>query len=227
MALSSPLVQAFSDHPLGLCGRHEAARSVGVIEDGEQRLNVLAFGVVADANFLSLERWSALAAIHDHWLLVPSQVAVQSSSQVLTGLQEMGIPGPQYTARVWWQICRGVQGRNKGSWRDLIKANDDNALTLQSYLQKNQTTFPVLAGPVISARWLDLVHRIGGVTLQGWETLTVKLPSHQSKVARLFGIGADEVHPLLSSALHAWPASCRKLSGESCGLDDCPGKKQD
>lgn len=227
MALSSPLVQAFSDHPLGLCGRHEAARSASSIDDIEQRLNVLAFGVVADANFLSLERWSALAAIHDHWLLVPSQVAVQSSSQVLTGLQEMGIPGPQYIARVWWQICRGVQGRYKGSWRDLIKANDDNALSLQSYLQKNQTTFPVLAGPVISARWLDLVHRIGGVTLQGWETLTVKLPSHQSKTARLFGIGTDEVHPLLSSALHAWPASCRKLSGESCGLDDCPEKKQD
>ena len=227
MALSPPLVQAFSEHPLGLCGWHEAARSVGSIEDVEQRLNVLAFGVVVDANFLSLERWSALAAIHDHWLLVPSQVAYQSSSQVLTGMQAMGIPGPQHIARVWWQICRGVQGRYKGSWRDLIKANDDNALTLQGYLQKNQATFPVLAGPVISAHWLDLVHRIGGVTLQGWETLTVKLPSHQSKTARLFGIGADEVHPLLSSALHAWPASCRKLAGESCGLDDCPGKKQD
>ena len=227
MALSSPLVQAFRGHPLGLCGRHEAAQSVGVIEDGEQRLNVLAFGVVVDANFLSLERWSALAAIHDHWLLAPSQVAVQSSSQVWAGMQKMGIPGPQYIARVWWQICRGVQGRYKGSWRDLIKANDDNALTLQGYLQKNQATFPVLAGPVISAHWLDLVHRIGGVTLQGWETLTVKLPSHQSKTARLFGIGADEVHPLLSSALHAWTLSCRKLSGESCGLDGCPGKKQD
>ena len=227
MALSSPLVQAFSGHPLGLCGRHEAARSASSIDDIEQRLNVLAFGVVVDANFLSLERWSALAAIHDHWLLAPSQVAVQSSSQVWTGLQEMGIPGPQYIARVWWQICRGVQGRYKGSWRDLIKANDDNALTLQSYLQKNQATFPVLAGPVISARWLDLVHRIGGVTLQGWETLTVKLPSSQRKTARLFGIGVGEVHPLLSSALHAWTRSCRKLSGEACGLDGCPGKKQD
>jgi len=106
-------------------------------------------------------------------------------------------------------------------------AKVQNALTLQSYLQKNQATFPVLAGPVISARWLDLVHRIGGVTLQGWKTLTVKLSSHQSKTARLFGIEADEVHPLLSSALNAWPASCRKLSRESCGLDDCPGKKQD
>ena len=119
MALSSPLVQAFSGHPLGLCGRHEAARSASSIDDIEQRLNVLAFGVVVDANFLSLERWSALAAIHNHWLMAPSQVAVQSSSQVWTGMQKMGVPGPQHIARVWWQICRGVQGRYKDTVGEL------------------------------------------------------------------------------------------------------------
>lgn len=226
MILSSPLVQAFNNHPLGLCGRHEAARSVSSIDDVEQRLSVLTFGVVVDTNFLSLERWSALIAIHDHWLLDPSQVAYRSSPQVWTVMQEVGISGPRHIARVWWQICQGVQGRYKGSWRDLFKANDENAQTLQSYLPENRTTFPVLAGPVISARWLDLVHRIGGVTLQGWDALTVKLPSHQRMTARLFGIVVDEVHPLLSSALNAWPASCRKLSEEACGLAGCPEKNR-
>lgn len=227
MALSSPLVQAFDNHPLGLCGQHEAARSVSIIEDVEQRLNVLTFGTVMDVNFLSLERWSALAVIHDHWLLNPSKVAYESSAQVWTVMHEMHIPGPQHIARVWWQICRGVQGRYTGSWRDLFKANDDNAHTLQSYLWKNHTTFPVLAGPVISARWLDLVHRVGGITLQGWESLTVKLPSPQRKTARLFGIMDNEVHPLLSSALNAWPRYCRKLSVEFCGLNGCPARKSD
>ena len=226
MTLSSPLVQAFRDHPLGLCGRHEAAQSVSSIDDVEQRLNVLTFGVVVDTNFLSLERWSTLAAIHDHWLLDPSQVAYRSSPQVWTAIQEMHIPGPQHMARVWWQICRGVQGRYKGLWRDLFKANDDNTHILQSYLHKNHTTFPVLAGPIISARWLDVVHRIGGVILQGWEALTVKLSSPQRKTARLFRVEVDEVHPLLSSALHTWTLSCRNLSGESCGLAGCPGRKQ-
>ena len=227
MILSPPLVQAFNNHPLGLCGRHEAAQSVSSIDDIEQRLNILTFGVVVDTNFISSERWSALAAIHEHWLLAPSQVAYRSSPQVLTAMQEMHIPGPQHIARVWWQICRGVQGRYKGLWRDLFKANDDNAHTLQNYLQKNQATFPILDGPIISARWLDLVHRIGGVTLQGWETLIVKLPSHQRETARLFGIEVDEVHPLLSSALNGWLASCRKLSADACGLASCPRKKQD
>jgi hypothetical protein len=224
MTLSSHLVQAFN-HPLGLCGRHDPAKSVSSVEVFEQRLSILTFGAVLDTKYLSPERWSALIAIHDHWLLDPSQVAYQSSPQVLAGMREAHISGPQYIARVWWQICRGVQGRFKGSWRDLFKANNDNAHTLQSYLQNNQTTFPVLSGPVISARWLDLVHRLGGVALQGWETLTVTLSSHPKKTARLFGIMVDDVHPQLSSALNAWPDSCRKLSEEFCGLVGCPRKK--
>ena len=224
MTLSSPLVQAFNTHPLGLCGRHEAARSVSSIHNIEQRLSVLTFGVVMDTNFLSLERWSALIAIHDHWLLDPSQVAYRSSEQARIAMKEMGISAPQYIARVWWQICQGIQGRYEGSWRDLFKANDEDARALQCYLRKNRTTFPVLAGPVISARWLDLVHRIGGVTLQGWDVLTVNLPADQRKTARLFGVVVDEAHPLFSSALNAWATSCRKLSKEYCGFIGCPKK---
>ena len=154
------------------------------IDGIEQRLNVLALGVILDTNFLSAERWSALKANSEHWLFDPSKVAYQSSPQVWAAMQELKISGPQHIARVWWQICRGVQGRFKGSWRDLIEANADNALTLQAYLQDNHTTFPVLAGPVISARWLDLVHRMGGVALQDWETLVVKLPAAQERAAR-------------------------------------------
>ncbi len=222
--LSSSLVQAFDRHPLGLCGQHDPAKIVSMVEAPEQRLNILTLGVVLDAKPLSLERWSALVAIRAHWLLDPSQAAYRSSAQVLAGMQETNISGPRYIARVWWQICQGVQGRYKGSWRDLFKANDDNVHALQAYLQKSRITFPVLSGPVISARWLDLVHRIGGINLQGWETLTVPLPPQQRKTARLFGIAADEIHPLLSAALNAWPTSCRKLSDEFCGLADCPEK---
>jgi len=222
--LSSSLVQAFQDHPLGLCGAHDPAKVVGSVEAVEQRLSALMLGVVQDTRYLNHERWSALAVIHDHWLLEPSQVAYRSSSEVLDGMHEVHISGPQYIARVWWQLCRGVQGRFKGSWRDLLKANHDNAQEVQSYFQNSRTTFPVLSGPVISARWLDLVHRIGGVELKGWETLTVMLPSDQKKTARLFGILADEVHPLVSSALNLWPVVCQRLPAESCGLDGCPRK---
>ena len=222
--LSSPLVQAFQEHPLGLCGTHDPATVVGRVENIEKRLSILTLGVVLDTKHLNRERWSALAAIHDHWLLNPSQVAYRSSAEVSDGLQVMHISGPPHIARVWWQICRGVQGRFKGSWRDLLKASDDDAQALQSYLQNSKTTFPVLSGPVISARWLDLVHRVGRVKLKSWETLTVTLPSDQKKTARLFGILADEVHPLVSSALTVWPAVCQRLTADSCGLDNCPRK---
>jgi hypothetical protein len=224
MPLSSLLVQAFNDHPLGLCGQHDPAKSVASVASVEQRLNLITLGAVLDTNHLNAERWSALAALHDHWLLDPPQAAYKSSPQILAAMQQLHIAGPQYIARVWWQICRGVQGRFKGSWRDLLKANDDNAQTLQRYLQQSQTTFPVFAGPVISARWLDLIHRIGGVTLQDWDRLTVTLPPEQIKTARKFGITEAEVHPLVSSALEVWSTSCRNLPAESCGLAGCPGK---
>ena len=224
MPLSSPLIQAFSDHPLGLCGQHDPAKAAESVSVLEQRLNILTFGVVADTKHLNRERWSALAALHDHWLFDPAQAAYKSSQEILTAMQQQRIAAPQYIARVWWQICRGVQGRFKGAWRDLLKANDDNARTLQRYLEQSQTTFPVLSGPVISARWLDLVHRIGGVALQGWDALTVTLPPEQIKTARKFGIMVDEVHPLVSSALEAWPTACRSLPAGSCGLAGCPNR---
>ena len=222
MPLSSPLVRAFHQHPRGLCGQQEPARVISTVEDLEQRLTILALGVVLDINPLSRERWSQLASLAGHWLLNPSQVAYQPSQQVLAAMQEMHILGGQHIPRVWWQICRGVQGRFKGSWRELIDLNKDNAQMLQSYLQHNRITFPVLAGPVVSARWLDLTHRLGGVSLHGWEDLLIPLPKRQVKIAGLFGIRENAVHPLLFNALLVWTTACRKLPEEYCGLDVCP-----
>jgi hypothetical protein len=187
-------------------------------------LNILALGVVLDINPLSHERWTKLASLAGHWLLKPPEVAYQPSQQVLAAMQETRILGGQHIPRVWWQICRGVQGRFKGSWRELIDVNKDSAQMLQSYLQQNRATFPILAGPVISARWLDLSHRIGGLSLHGWEDLLIPLPKRHIKIAGQFGIGESAVHPLLFNALLVWTTACRKLPEEYCGLDICPRK---
>jgi hypothetical protein len=141
--LSSPLIRAFQEHPLGLCGAYDPVKIVGSVEAIEQRLAILTLGVVLDTKHLNQERWSALVSIHDHWLLDPSQVAYRTSAEVLTAMREEHISGPPHIARVWWQVCRGVQGRFKGSWRDLLKANDDMP-GLQSYLQDSKP----LPGPV-------------------------------------------------------------------------------
>ena len=224
MGLASNLIHAYSEHPLGLCGHHEPARIVSSVEDVERCLTILTLGIVLDINPLTQERWSGLLTLAEHWLFDPSYVAYQSSQQVGAAMQETGISCSQHIPRVWWQICRGVQGRFKGSWRDLMGANDYDALVLQGYLRKSKTTFPMLAGPVISARWLDLAHRIGGVSLKGWENLLVPLSRQQAKTARLFSIEKNEVHPLLFSALWEWPAACKKLPESSCGLSDCSRK---
>lgn len=225
MVLSAYLVQAFYEHPLGLCGQHDPAGVASGIADIAQRLSVLTLGAVLDINPLTTDRWSRLASLGGHWLLDASQVAYKSSHEVLAVMQQEHILGPRYVARVWWQLCRGVQGRFKGSWRELIAANKDNVKMLQSYLLLNRATFPVLAGPVISARWLDLTQRIGGLNLRGWEHLRVPLSNEQADTAHLFGIEQREVHPMLYAALAAWPAACKKLPENSCGLRDCPQRR--
>lgn len=222
MVLSSPIVQAFSEHPLGLCGQRDPVRVVGNVKGLEQRLNILTLGVVLDVNPLSEKRWSVLVKLAEHWLLNPSAVAYKQSQQIQTAMQEMKILGPRHTSRVWWQICRGVQGRYKGSWRDLLTDGEDHVSVLMAYLEKNKATFPILAGPVISARWLDLVYRIGAVELSDWESLKVPLSDRQKKKARQIGVESDEIHPLLFNALYVWSTACRKLPVDSCGLGNCP-----
>ncbi len=222
--LPAQLVRAFSQHPLGLCGRREGAPVVRRVEGLEKRLNILALGVVLDINPLSEERWSGLVEIEGHWLLDPTQVAYRPSQQVQEAMMEGQILAPRHLPRVWWQICRGAQGRFRGSWSGLFGVNRNDALAVQKYLQQNKTTFPVLAGPVISARWLDLVHRIGGVELSEWGNLVVPLPASLKKAAAQVKIEANKVHPRLFSALRAWSAACRRLPESSCGWGNCPAK---
>lgn len=220
-----PLVKALLQHPRGLCGQHDPAASAKGIENLNQRISVLTLGVVLDNNPISADRWTLLVSLHDHWLLDPSQAAFHSSAEIQSCMQQLHLSAPQYVARVWWQICRGIQGRFKGCWRDLVKANSDSAQILSQYLQASKATFPVLSGPVISVRWMDLVHRIGEVTLQGWDNLTVPLTAQQVKSANQFGLTEENVHPLVAVALDTWGTSCRSLELVSCGLEHCPARK--
>lgn len=222
MLFSSPLVQAFCDHPNGLCGQHEPAQVIDQISSVEERLNLLAFGIAADAAQANSERWSALAEVHDHWLFNPSQAAYKTSPQIQEGLQQVGLKVPKHIARVWWQISRGVQGRTKGSWLALFEANQMDALEMQKYLRDSATTFPVLSGPVLSVRWLDLAHREGGVELKNWESLRAPLTNEFREEAKLFGITDEEIHPAFISALQVWKQACQKGKDISCGLTWCP-----
>lgn len=221
MPFSSPLIQTFCDHSDGLCGQHEPALVVGQLSSIEERLSLLAFGVAADAGQSDSARWSGLAKVHDHWLFDPSQAAYKTSPQIQEGLQQLGIKVPKHIARVWWQISRGVQGRAKGSWLALFDANQKDALHMQNYLRDSATTFPVLSGPVLSARWLDLVHRAGGVKLASWESLRAPLTDEFKTEARLFGVIEEEIHPAFISAIQVWKRACQRKA-VPCGLTSCP-----
>lgn len=224
MNLTSQLIRAFTEDARGICGRHDPVRVVRGVADLEQRLNILTLGSVLDINPLSETRWTTLISLAEHWLLKPSEVAYQSSHQVQNSMQEKGILGPGHIARVWWQICRGIQGRFEGSWRALLAANADHASNVEDYLRQSKTTFPVLGGSVVVVRWLDLIKRIGGVNLIEWEALRVPLTKGQKNKARLLGIEDERVHPLLFNALDLWLSACRRLPIESCGFEDCPNK---
>jgi hypothetical protein len=219
--LSLQLVHAWSDDPRGLCGQREPAHAVAGIADLERRLHALALGAVLEV-FPRSECWQALAGLEGHWLLDSSQVARRSSPEVLAALQAEGLTGPRHNGRVWWQICRGIQGRFGGALRGLLGAGHDDALAIQAYLARHKATFPVLAGPVISARWLDLAHRLGGVRLDRWEALRIPLTPGQQAAARQFGMESESLHPQIVSALSVWERACRAPGGASCGLERCP-----
>lgn len=222
MSLSSPLIQAYCDYPDGLCGQREPARVISQIASVEERLSLLAFCVVADAGQSDSDRWSSLATVHDYWLFNPPQAAYKTSPQIQEALQQLQLKVPKHIARVWWQISRGVQGRTKGSWLALLEANQMDALQLQNYLQKSKATFPVLSGPTLSIHWLDLVQRVGGMALTGWESLRVPLTNEYATEARLFEVADGEVHPVVVSALRVWKQACQKGKGVPCGLANCP-----
>jgi len=225
MNISHPLVLAFFEHPLGLCGRHDPALVLAQVEPLERRLHLLTLGVVAGI-FMSTERWVSLAELQNHWLSDSSQVAYKSSQQVHEALQAQGLLGPAHLPRVWWQICRGIQGRFKGSLRAFLQISQDHTWTILDYLKRSKTTFPVLSGPIISIRWLDCVQRIGGVEIDGWESLKLPLSATQLKAAQEFGIKDEIVHPQVALALQGWAKSCRQLGSDSCGLGACPRKSE-
>lgn len=219
------LLKAFREHPLGLCGAHDPAQAVDVIPDIEARLSVLTLGTVLDINPITRQRWERITELAGHWLLNPSIVAYKSSHEVQSAMLHEQLSGPAHIARVWWQLCRAAQGRFHGNWGGLFAACEFRAQRVQEYLLKSKTTFPVLAGPIISARWLDLTHRRGKISLLDWENLGVKLPPELKTDAMRFGVLDDTIHPFLFSALHTWSQSCRRLPRQSCGLEACPNKE--
>lgn len=200
MKHSSPLLNAIITESLGPDGEREPARIASGVEQLEVRLHLLTLGVILDV-FPNADRWSKLAAMSQNWLFDSSAVAYKKSPEVLATMQKGGIGSPKHNARVWWQVCRGIQGRFKGSLRDFLRASDDDAPAIQEYLNQSKATFPVLSGPVISARWLDLIHRIGGIPLTHWDRLKVPLSPELKSKAEMAGIKDDQVHPQVAAAL--------------------------
>lgn len=213
-------LDAFTTPPLGFCGFAESAALVSGVKDQERRLRILAFGAVLDI-FLQGNQWETLVEIQDSPLLDPAWVAYQDSKDLAQLMRQMKVGGPQYNARVWWQICRGVQGRFRGSFVDLLAANEDDVTQIQAYLKKSKTTFPVISGEVVSAQWLDWSARIGGVDLHGWEMLRVKLPVSLLSAAEKVGEDQPLVHPQVYGALLAWEKHCAGLGKDFCGLAEC------
>jgi len=221
MPESTDLYQAFFESPDGLCGKQDAANDLGKIVGLEPRLHLITLGCILDATPRQ-ERWKELLPLEDHWLADSSQVAYKRSQEVEQAFRENRVRAPKHTARVWWQICRGVQGRYKGSLRGLLDANQKNALRIQQYLEESTTSFPVLSAPITSARWLDMVHRVGQVRLVDWRELRLSLPESLKELAGLFDLDRELLHPALSLALQVWSGGCEQRDGDHCGLEDCP-----
>ncbi|MEN8240297.1 MAG: hypothetical protein ABFS17_00100 [Chloroflexota bacterium] len=163
----------------------------------------------------------------DHWLLCSTEVAYKQSKEVGSAINQLGIGGPKHNARVWWQVCRGIQGRFKGSITALIEENQFDANKIYEYLQSSKTTFPVLSGPVVSIRWIDMVSRSSQNPLKNWESLRMPQPGSLVQAAKDLGIYAKELHPAVVSALELWNEHCQAGKFSTCEWDGCPKKQTD
>ena len=217
MPTSHSLYQAFFQHPDGLCGHRDPAAPLAQIESLETRLHIITF-----ACLLPKPNTQNLLEEQNHWLFDSSKVAYKRSQQITEALRAAQIRAPKHISRVWWQIARGIQGRYKGSIRALLQDNRDDTLTIQTYLRQSRTAFPVLSASVTSARWLDMVHRLGGIKLHNWDELREPLTAKLQKAAREFGFTEEYLHPSLALALRTWTSACHRLDTDSCGLEYCP-----
>jgi len=226
MPKSTPLYQAFFEDPKGLCGRRDDALIIDDIDSLETRLHLITLAVILDSA-PNPERWVELRKVQNHWLLDSSQVAYKHSKEVAQALRNSHIRAPQQSARVWWQICRGIKGRFNGSIRAFFQENGDDVTLVRQYFLESRTTFPVLSAETTSARWLDLVHRHGKIELKNWETLRIPLDDQERKSAKSFGMDEEQLHPSLALALRTWTYACHRLGTESCALAFCPHRKSE
>ena len=222
--LSSKFMKTYFNSKSTFCGAPDPFLAIQQIEDAEVRLHALTLNTIVDIS-PKTTKIPKLIDAQDHWLLQSTQVAYKQSKEVEESLNQLGIGGPRQNARVWWQICRGIQGRFKGSLTSLFEENLYDADQVTTYLQASKTTFPVLSGPVVSIRWLDLISRYGEKPLKNWEGLVIPLPSSYKEIAEVLGLKTDIVHPAVVSALSLWSQSCKSSSGIDCAWKDCPRKE--
>jgi hypothetical protein len=104
----------------------------------------------------------------------------------------------------------------------MLDANQNDAGRLYDYLQDSKTTFPVLSGPAISIRWLDIVSRYGGEPLANWETLEIPFTDGLKKKAGFADQSMEMIHPAAAAAIEHWSASCEGTDPSGCGWKECP-----
>jgi hypothetical protein len=220
--LSTNFVQGYLD-PVGFCSIPDPFLQIKQVADLETRLHMLTLAAALNA-FSAPNKIATMAAHPDDWLLNSSEVAYKRSQEVGAALVQLRLGGAKQDGRVWWQICRGIQGRFKGSITALLDANGYDTNKLQAYLQESKTTFPVLSGPVISVRWLDLVSRWGDKPLAGWEELQIPFTEGLREQGSFLDQSQTMIHPAAAAAIEHWAQSCRSGKEGGCGWAECPNR---
>lgn len=219
--LSSSFVQTYLNSPDGFCGKIDPFKPLRDVSDIETRLHMLSMASILGA-FNSPPKIETMLKRSDHWLFKSSEVAYKQSKEVGFELTQLHLGGAKQDGRVWWSVCRGIQGRYKGSIAGLLEANHYDTEQLYSYFQENKATFPVLSGPVISVRWLDLVSRFGGKPLTNWESLEVPFNENLKNQAGFINQNLEKIHPAAAAALELWHSGCHGADSAACGWEECP-----
>ncbi len=180
--------------------------------------------------------WNAAVNLYSAapWVIDPGQVTSHSLTELRNLLAMYGVSRRHMSDSAAWRlIAEGlVDSRSPESVRDVLAHGKGDAATLledvRSQAHSNQSWYPFLSGPKVSAMWVRMLIAPGGAELARAEVIPVAVDvqvrrvSENLLVTRTQGVTLEEARPIIQAAWHfgaGAAAGPHGLAGTSAAID--------
>ena len=171
--------------------------------------------------------WRDAARLVDSapWVIDARQVASRSLFELRDCLAEYGVSRRHTSDTAAWRLIAEslINPYSPESVRTAIERGTGHARTLladvRSLAPSNQSWFPFLAGPKVSAMWVRMLIAPGGAVITGTDAIPVAVDVQVRKVSEFLRItnskamSLDEARPVIQAAWRSGAAAAAGPSG--------------